>query len=87
VPGPPKEDLQYSTDFVLLSSANPPLGVGSIKVGNVGAHAAGQVRVVIEFPKGVDLKDQRFQLSSGEAGLYEKLPSADNTVSALVDQI
>lgn len=78
------EDLKYSTDYVALSSTNPPLGVGNIKVGNIGGRVARNVRVVIEFPPGISIQEQRIQLSSGDAATFQRNSSADNTTDISV---
>jgi tetratricopeptide (TPR) repeat protein len=78
------EKLTYSVDYISVSNSNPQLGVGSIKIGNIGGKAAQHVHVVIKFPPGSGVRDQRVQLSSGDAASYAQELSQDGKMDVSV---
>ncbi len=78
---PPAERLRYSVEE--LASFRPGevrIGIVTIKASNTGTKAARDVRFVVVFPAGIEIREKQITSSSGPTSAYSEVPSDTKTL-------
>lgn len=79
---PPRvAEIKYTTDDIVYFAGTPKqIGFVTVKVSNVGTKAAFDVRIILDFPSGTNIREKQITFSSSSTGAYNENTSELNII-------